>query len=211
MSPMANTARTESLDEFGDPEAPIGSRPWAIALRYRIHSLIKDADASARFLRSAVQLMEEHQGYQSLQDEQGEPFRTFEAFCVARSPFGLGYDPSILRRIIDERESAQARAMEPKIVRDEAGRQVKGSNTTNSIEGDRGADYLTARIARDRPDILERMKIGEYTSVRSAALEAGIVKPRVSVATNPESFARAALKYLDEDQVERLIELLGEA
>ncbi len=36
---------------------------------------------------------------------------------------------------------------------------------------DRGATYLTARIARDHhPDILERMKAGEYQSVRAAAL-----------------------------------------
>jgi hypothetical protein len=39
-------------------------------------------------------------------------------------------------------------------------------------------DYLTARIARDRPDILERMKTGAYKSVRAAAIDAGIVKQR---------------------------------
>src|SRR5947209_7895448 len=38
------------------------------------------------------------------------------------------------------------------------------------------SDYLVARIARDRPDILERMKAGAFTSVREAAREAGIVK-----------------------------------
>jgi hypothetical protein len=37
------------------------------------------------------------------------------------------------------------------------------------------ADYLTARIARDRKDILERMRAGEYTSVRKAAIDAGII------------------------------------
>jgi len=31
------------------------------------------------------------------------------------------------------------------------------------------ADYLTARIARDRPDILDRMKQGAYQSMRAAA------------------------------------------
>ncbi len=35
--------------------------------------------------------------------------------------------------------------------------------------------YLTARIARERPDILEGMKRGEYRSVRAAAKEARIV------------------------------------
>src|SRR5215467_8336048 len=38
------------------------------------------------------------------------------------------------------------------------------------------SDYLVARIARDRPDILERMKAGAFTSVREAAREAGLIK-----------------------------------
>jgi hypothetical protein len=40
--------------------------------------------------------------------------------------------------------------------------------------------YLAARIARDRPDVLERMKRGEFDTVQAAALEAGIVKSKVS-------------------------------
>jgi hypothetical protein len=40
----------------------------------------------------------------------------------------------------------------------------------------RGNDpqYLTARIARDRPDIQERMKQGEFKSVRAAATVAQV-------------------------------------
>jgi hypothetical protein len=34
------------------------------------------------------------------------------------------------------------------------------------------AKYLTAVIARDRPDILDRMKKGEFKSVKAAAMEA---------------------------------------
>lgn len=44
--------------------------------------------------------------------------------------------------------------------------------------GTTGADYLTARIARDHPDILRRMKAGEFSSVRQAAKEAGLVEER---------------------------------
>jgi hypothetical protein len=44
------------------------------------------------------------------------------------------------------------------------------------------SDYLVARIARDRPDILEQMQTGEFTSVREAAREAGIMK-NVSLVT----------------------------
>jgi hypothetical protein len=35
--------------------------------------------------------------------------------------------------------------------------------------------YLVNRIARDRPDILERMKAGEFETVREAARAAGIL------------------------------------
>jgi hypothetical protein len=35
--------------------------------------------------------------------------------------------------------------------------------------------YLVNRIARDRPDVLERMKAGEFETVREAARAAGIL------------------------------------
>jgi hypothetical protein len=38
------------------------------------------------------------------------------------------------------------------------------------------ADYLARRIARDRPDILQAMKEGQYRSVRQAAIAAGIIR-----------------------------------
>jgi hypothetical protein len=49
--------------------------------------------------------------------------------------------------------------------------------------GSNSADYLPARIARDRPDVLERMRAGEFRSVRQAAIAAGIVResPRTPV------------------------------
>lgn len=72
-------------------------------------------------------------------------------------------------------------------------RASKGSDTT--LAG-RGADYLTARIARDRPDILERMKAGEFRSVRQAAIEAGIVK----VPTTLEKLRRLWAKATPEER-----------
>ena len=64
----------------------------------------------------------------------------------------------------------------------EASGKPKGrkGNQANNLSlkplGKRGptADYLTARIARDRPDVLDRMTAGEFKSVRAAAIEAGI-------------------------------------
>ena len=48
-----------------------------------------------------------------------------------------------------------------------------GSFTT--IKG-RGKTYLAARINRDHPEIAERVKAGEFRSIRAAAIVAGIVK-----------------------------------
>jgi hypothetical protein len=44
--------------------------------------------------------------------------------------------------------------------------EEKGSVRTFIKRGE-NADYLTSRIARDRPDILEKMKQGKYVSVRA--------------------------------------------
>jgi Arc/MetJ-type ribon-helix-helix transcriptional regulator len=54
--------------------------------------------------------------------------------------------------------------------------QEQGAVRTLLRRGSESASYLTARIARDRPDILKKMKAGEYKSVRAAARDAGILK-----------------------------------
>ncbi len=65
---------------------------------------------------------------------------------------------------------------------------------------DRGnsADYLTARIARDRPDILDRMKEGDFPSVRAAAKDAGLVKQRISISLEPSKAARTIRRHFDD-------------
>jgi hypothetical protein len=90
----------------------------------------------------------------------------------------------------------------------------KGRNRVDVINskatGGTDPTYLTGRIARDRPDILERMKAGEYPSVRAAALEAGIVQPRLSVPLDPDQLAAALLRQLEPDAVRRVVALLLE-
>jgi hypothetical protein len=50
----------------------------------------------------------------------------------------------------------------------------KGSDRTSRGETQ---TYLLRRLARDRPDILERVKSGEFRSARAAAIEAGTFWP----------------------------------
>jgi hypothetical protein len=71
-------------------------------------------------------------------------------------------------------------------------------------------EYLTSVIARDRPDILERMKQGEFKSVRAAAIEAGITKPKQTwtAPTDIPKLVRAICKRYNEDQIRLLAQIL---
>ena len=46
---------------------------------------------------------------------------------------------------------------------------------TQKVQSSNRSVYLVNRIARDLPDVLERMKAGEFAAVREAARAAGIL------------------------------------
>jgi hypothetical protein len=72
------------------------------------------------------------------------------------------------------------------------------------------AEYLVARIARDRPDILEDMKQGKYRSVRQAAIEAGIVnaKTRYSLPDEPVAAAHYLAQRVDREWLMTMVDEL---
>ena len=73
-------------------------------------------------------------------------------------------------------------------------------------------EYLLRRIARDYPDILERLQRGEFSSITAAALEAGIVKkrrlPNVSLSDDIGRVATMLKKHYSDEQIEQLREEL---
>ena len=92
--------------------------------------------------------------------------------------------------------------------------QHDGENVTHVTSSRRNkTDYLTARIARDRPDVWERMKRGEFNSVAAAAREAGIILPKprrtVSLSDNVERVADRMMAHYSPEQVRRIIERLS--
>jgi len=96
--------------------------------------------------------------------------------------------------------SVKERAERPALLRENRRptNEERDDNRANNtvIRGSTNADYLTARIARDRPDILERMKAGEFPSVRQAGIAAGIVR----VPTGLDALRRAWGKATDEER-----------
>lgn len=65
----------------------------------------------------------------------------------------------------------------------------RGDNIT-SIKRGTDPSYLSRRIARDRPDVLQRMKDGEFRSVNAAAIEAGIVKVPTPLEVAKKAYAK---------------------
>jgi hypothetical protein len=58
--------------------------------------------------------------------------------------------------------------------------------------------YLLRRLARDAPEVLDRVKAGEFKSARAAAIEAGILKPvpTIRLVEDAAKVAAALRKHL---------------
>jgi hypothetical protein len=174
--------RRSQLDEAGDLHAPKGSRAWAIAVRDELSSALHDAEFSAGSVRDWWHAIREHEGWKSLEDDQGRTFRSFEAFCTHRKPLGLGHSPDDIEQIIRERKRAEAAAARAREVGALAsvGRPSRSERNVDNVNittrGGNDQDYLSRRLLRDHPDIFERLEQGEFPSVRAAAVAAGIVK-----------------------------------
>jgi hypothetical protein len=54
-------------------------------------------------------------------------------------------------------------------------------------------DYLLGKLKRDHPEIVQRLEAGEFRSVRQAALEAGIVKPKYQI----EPTVQGVIEFID--------------
>lgn len=172
---------TKPLDELGDPNAPIGSRPWLIYLANEIRKTLYDKEQTGRRLQDLVEVFKQHAGWQEF------GIFTWEEYC-------------------EKRLQAKVEEIDAEVVLRAQGRPSNAEkhdnyNVLSPAQQGTSADYLTARIARDRPDILEEMKQGKYRSVRQAAIEAGIVTPstRYSLPGDPIAAGRYLAQRVDKE------------
>lgn len=88
-------------------------------------------------------------------------------------------------------------------------KEDKGDDGT-FIRGSNSQAYLLRRLARDAPEILDRVKAGEFKSARAAAIEAGIIRPvpTVRLVDDPAKVAKMIQKHWRQDQITDLIEAL---
>ena len=201
-----------TLGEAGDLAAAPGSLPWAVAVRLELQALIHRAEFDRSQVGHMRHLFVKHAGYKQLRDQTGRPFRSYRAFCTERPPWGLGYDPDVLEQLIVGPATPPDDQAQAALPLAQQGRPTTGDKGSVSIfvaGARRDSDYLTARIARDHPAILERMKAGDFKSVRAAALAAGIITPTVQIPLDPARAARTLRRRFTAEQIAALVAALA--
>lgn len=194
--------RITVLDDLGDMSAPPGSRPRAKALQVRMRSCLREATATAMEFEVWASELQRYEGWKQLTDEDGRPFPSYERFCCAPPPFGLGYSVADIEAIVGERRKREARKMaaDPAVkpVQKHGGqkRGEKGCDNITSLERGTSTSYLVRRLKRDHPEIAEALARGEYKSARAAAIAAGVVR----VPTLLDLFARLWAKASPEER-----------
>jgi len=199
------TSQLFNAAKFREAMAEIGTPEWADRCRKKMQEAInKEIGAVVDFRDEWMQFVS-NKGWELLANADDVPFADYRAFALCKRPHGLGMDTAEFVRHcesahsatgIDPRDRAELTraALDPKGGRPPAAEEH--SQRLSLATGSNSADRLTARIARDHPDILGRMKAGEFKSVRAAALEAGIVKPTIQVPPgDPVRMARLIQKH----------------
>ena len=107
--------------------------------------------------------------------------------------------------------SGVATAVQPLAQHGEIGNGRTGKSRVDNIKStDNGnsQSYLLRRLARDAPEIFERVKAGEFKSARAAAIDAGIIKDIPSVQLKDP--ASTAQKLLAKKGKAWCLQLMGE-
>ena len=179
-----------------------GEPDWCWQMVSRLQTLWKSLDIDLDLYLGAWEEADEHRIWEKIPYD--APFGSKEAMLEG---LGVGDDAAARARV-----AAQASITVPlqrhgghlpKNGKEPAAGQVPyGSNST---------DYLTARIARDHPEIFTRMKNGEFDSVAAAAREAGIYKERtksVGLIKDVDRVADNIRKHYTPEQVKALKDAL---
>ena len=158
----AVSVRVSALDEVGDRDAPVGSKPWALWVVGQAKLQRDELERDASALRRLIGKMHKHEAWKAL----GVP--SFDMLC------------STQLRLSSDEVSAVLKARKGQslgtVIGTHGGKREKGKQGADCTlkKSSQGPSYLAARLRRDHPDAdFDESVRG---SVRQAAIAAGIVK-----------------------------------
>jgi len=155
-------AITRTLSGIGDPNAPVGSKEWLEYVVNYAKSTARDVSAKCGDLQKILKTMQECDAHKAA------GFVSFEAFLSRR----VGISSDQAKAVLDAKPSVKVAAVLRKVA--PTGRPPKGTKLVPLSKG--GNDRIQSQIATRRPDIAQRLQAVEFSSVRQAAIAAGIVK-----------------------------------
>ena len=156
------SVRVSALDEVGDRDAPIGSRPWALWVVGQAKLQRDELERDASALRKLIAKMQKHEAWKAL----GVP--SFDMLCTTQLRLSSDEVDAVLK--------ARKGQSLGTVLRSHGGkRKGDGFQVDNiKLKGGTQTAYLAARLRRDHPDAVFDESI--RGSVRQAAIAAGIVK-----------------------------------
>lgn len=156
------SAHVSVLDDAGDRDAPVGSKPWAVWLVGQAKLQRDELERDATALRRLIGKMQKHEAWKAL----GVP--SFDMLCTTQ----LQLSSDEVSAVLKARKGQSVGAVLRRVGRPKA---VDGNGDNVTIHGKgNGAAYLAARLRRDHPEaVFDEAVRG---SVRQAAIAAGIVK-----------------------------------
>lgn len=177
-------------DESGSLEAEPGSMSWAVAVKQEAYNALADLKSDGKRFKGWADLLDQYEGYKWFHNQIGAPFTSVQEFIETPRPYGLGADLQTVNQTLEKQDVEPINLQQWGGDRKSQEHQNQGSH--DYLDIGRGTDYRIARLQRDRPDILEGLKEGQYRSVRQAAIAAGIVKDRPTVTVPLDDPAKAA-------------------
>ena len=157
----AVSVRVSALDEIGDRDAPVGSKPWALWVVGQAKLQREELERDASALRRLISKMQKHEAWKAL------GVASFDMLCATQ----LQLSADEVSAVLKARKGQTVGAVLRKVGRPKAG---EGNDSNRSISAGAGPAYLAARLRRDHPDaVFDEAVRG---SVRQAAIAAGIVK-----------------------------------
>jgi hypothetical protein len=187
-----NGTREYVMDELGDPDAPIGSKPWALWLSNEIRRVYYDKQRTGDRLRQLLETCKEHEVWQTF------GYLTWDQYCKKRLQVQVDeIETEADKRLLDHGGDRRSKTF-----------QVDARQLERRTQGGNSTDYWKSRLERDAPEYFRRYDAGDFPSVAEACYAAGIRerKQRYFLSDDPKTAGAYLGERVDQEWFEQMID-----